>query len=423
MIKASTYCDRVFDGTHDSPKPSDTGYRLLTSKNIMNGYLNLDDAYLISEEDYNAVNQRSKVHQWDILFSMIGSVGNVCLITTDNIDFAIKNMGVFSCRDEYKAKWLYYFLQSPYSKKKIQNYLNGAVQKFVPLGWLRDFELPEFDDEKKKIVDVLWALESKIRLNGQICTELSETAQNIFEYWFLQYEFPDGEGKPYSTNGGKIEEDSEKKISAPVGWKTCCIENLISASKNGDWGAESDDGNCIKVNCFRGADFVSITSTYEMEAPVRYISSNNKDKLLAAGDLVIEISGGSPTQATGRIGYINDAFLERCKYPMNCSNFCKAVVLKNKKHMYWFYHSWKSLYESGAMFNYEGKTTGIKNFNFDQFVKDIHLAIPPDDVLDIYNELVIEIYERVQRTYSESAELASLKEYIQPMLIAGQITL
>lgn len=90
IIPASDYCQKVFDGTHDTPKPCETGFKLLTSKNILNGELDKTDAYFISEEDYRAINQRSQVKQYDILFSMIGSVGNVCFVKDSQIDFAIK---------------------------------------------------------------------------------------------------------------------------------------------------------------------------------------------------------------------------------------------------------------------------------------------------------------------------------------------
>ncbi len=95
MIKASGYCLNVFDGTHSTPKPQNSGYKLLTSKNIMSGYLDKNDAYFISKEDYDAINSRSLVRKWDVLFSMIGTVGNVCLVEDDVVDYAIKNMGVF----------------------------------------------------------------------------------------------------------------------------------------------------------------------------------------------------------------------------------------------------------------------------------------------------------------------------------------
>ncbi|WGE57098.1 hypothetical protein [Actinobacillus equuli] len=101
-IPASEYCEKIFDGTHDTPKPSENGYPLVTSKHILGSQLNYTDAYLISTEDYYAINKRSQVSQWDILFSMIGTVGEIYLERNDSIEYAIKNLGVFSCNNEKK---------------------------------------------------------------------------------------------------------------------------------------------------------------------------------------------------------------------------------------------------------------------------------------------------------------------------------
>ena len=181
FIKAEDYCKRVFDGTHDSPKPCKNGFKLLTSKNILSGELDKEDAYYISEEDYNAINQRSKVQQFDILFSMIGSVGNVCLIKDSEIDFAIKNMGVFSCEDEAKACYLYYYLQSPYAKKTIEGYLNGAVQKFLGLERLRTFPVPEYSESKGLLSKVLTSFDRKIALNRAINRNLQLFGRSLKE--------------------------------------------------------------------------------------------------------------------------------------------------------------------------------------------------------------------------------------------------
>lgn len=167
-MKATEYCINVFDGTHDTPKPQKTGYKLLTSKNIMDGYLDKSDAYFISKEDYEFINMRSQVHKWDVLFSMIGTVGNVCIVEDDEVDYAIKNMGVFSCLDEWKAKWLYFYLQSPYIKKINNNYLNGAIQKFLPLGRLRDLPIVALDSSKLEITKFLWNIQEKIKINNRI---------------------------------------------------------------------------------------------------------------------------------------------------------------------------------------------------------------------------------------------------------------
>lgn len=110
-IPAKEYCIKVADGTHDSPKQSQVGKLLVTSKNIKDGRLDTLSAYKISETDFEDVNKRSKVDRWDLLLSMIGTVGEVCMIS-DEPDFAIKNVGLFKCGNEIRAKWLYYFLRS-----------------------------------------------------------------------------------------------------------------------------------------------------------------------------------------------------------------------------------------------------------------------------------------------------------------------
>jgi len=99
-IEAQIFCEKVADGTHDSPKQRESGKLLITSKNIKNSRLDVASAYHISSDDFDEVNRRSKVDQWDVLLSMIGTVGEVCLIDSEP-DFAIKNVGLFKCANCY----------------------------------------------------------------------------------------------------------------------------------------------------------------------------------------------------------------------------------------------------------------------------------------------------------------------------------
>ncbi len=226
LIAASVYCKSVFDGTHDSPKPVQQGKQLITSKHISGGMLNSSTAYLISDEDYDSIQKRSCVSQWDILFSMIGSVGEVYLEKNEEIPYAIKNMGVFSCKDENQAKWLYYYLRSPAAKSHINRFLNGAVQKFLPLGTLREFPVIPFNEEKLNLLKILEALDSKIELNNKINAELEAMAKTLYDYWFVQFDFPDKDGKPYKTSGGKMVWNDGLKREIPDGWEVGTLLSL-----------------------------------------------------------------------------------------------------------------------------------------------------------------------------------------------------
>ncbi len=128
----------VRDGTHDSPKPLEVGYPLITSKHLLPFGVDVITPNKISESDYNKVNERSKVDTNDILLSMIGTVGVVSLIIEEKINFAIKNVGLF--KTSKCPQFTYYLLCYLKSKKTIQHIekcLAGSTQKYISLTELR----------------------------------------------------------------------------------------------------------------------------------------------------------------------------------------------------------------------------------------------------------------------------------------------
>jgi type I restriction enzyme S subunit len=181
-VPASEFCTSVRDGTHDSPKPVEHGRFLVTSRHIVGGRLDLGHAYLISQEDFDEINRRSKVDQWDVLLSMIGTVGEPCLIK-DEPNFAIKNVGLFKSRGETEGKWLYYYLRSPVTQQLIQEHSRGTTQQYVPLNALRELPVivPDDDDEMHLITHILSSLDDKIELNLRINESLGAIARALFE--------------------------------------------------------------------------------------------------------------------------------------------------------------------------------------------------------------------------------------------------
>lgn len=275
---------------------------------------------------------------------------------------------------------------------------------------------------QKELVKPLVLIDSQIANNNAIISELESLAKDIYNYWFVQFDFPDENGRPYKSSGGKMVWNEELKREIPKGWKSSSFNEFISSCKNGDWGSDSrGDNSDIAVNCFRGADFPTISKDHRMTAPLRYIKNKSKDRLLNQGDLIVEISGGSPTQSTGRVGYVNSELLSRSQYPMVCSNFCKAFSPINVEYTYWLYNTWEMLYEIGAMFNYESKTTGIKNLMFDDLTKSLKIAAPSLDVVSRFHRVVGPLYSMIQKLLKESEELASLRDWLLPMLMNGQV--
>jgi type I restriction enzyme S subunit len=130
----------VRDGTHDSPKYEETGYPLVTSKNLKRDGLSFDDVKFIKDRDYNKINERSAVHRGDVLFAMIGTIGNPTLVTVDP-KFAIKNVALFKVPSGQNGTFLKYYLASDCVVSKMAKEAKGTTQKFVGLGYLRNFPI------------------------------------------------------------------------------------------------------------------------------------------------------------------------------------------------------------------------------------------------------------------------------------------
>jgi len=183
--KAMEFCSGVTDGTHDSPKPQMTGRYLITSKHLKDNRIDFSSANQISEDDYRKIILRSAVEQYDILFSMIGTIGNTVQVKQELVDFAVKNMGIFKMgRNHLKSTWLYYWLNSINSKLYINQRLAGSTQSYLTLDSLRNFPiLYPGDDKANSIVSILKSLDDKIECNRRINENLEQQAQALFKSW------------------------------------------------------------------------------------------------------------------------------------------------------------------------------------------------------------------------------------------------
>ncbi len=139
----------VRDGTHSSPKYHESGYPLITSKNLKREGLNFDNVNLISEDDYKKINERSNVHKGDILFAMIGTIGNPIVVEVEP-EFAIKNVALFKAREGQESHFLRYYLGSTLAVSKMASESKGTTQKFVGLGYLRNFpiSIPNLENQR-----------------------------------------------------------------------------------------------------------------------------------------------------------------------------------------------------------------------------------------------------------------------------------
>ena len=199
---------------------------------------------------------------------------------------------------------------------------------------------------------------------------------------------------------------------------TGTFSQLIKETVGGDWGQEQPKGNYTsKVTCIRGTDIPALNLGSISAAPTRYILPKNlSSKRITADNIVVEISGGSPVQATGRVALIPDAVLAHHKEELICSNFCRVMNVRSE-YLYFFFQYWTYLYRNGVMFNYENSSTGLKNFNFAAFVSEEKIQIPPIDIAKRFNAMLEPIYKEIFSVGFEIEKLGAARELLLPHLM------
>ena len=348
----------------------------------------------------------------------IGLLGTTARIPESGKYIQSQDIAKITCTNLLDENFAFYLLSSACVKQQ----LNAAAQQTKIRHTSPDkikectVWIPSFDVQKR-IGRILRDIDEKIAINRQINDNLEAMAKQLYDYWFVQFDFPNEEGKPYKSSGGTMVWNEELHMNIPYSWNTCLLNDYIGSNNTGDWGFdEPAEKRNMKVGCIRGADIVKLN-----DLPTRYIKDSNTSKLLSVWDIVIEVSGGSPTQATGRSAFVTPGVLKRNGENLTCSNFCHAFTMKNYKASAYFFFMWRMFYDNNNMFNYEGKTSGIKNFMTDTFLANKWLDVPTA-LLDLFFERIKVIYEQIDNNIEEINTLTKQRDELLPLLMNGQAT-
>jgi type I restriction enzyme S subunit len=205
-------------------------------------------------------------------------------------------------------------------------------------------------------------------------------------------------------------------------WQLGTFSDLIISTLGGDWGKEAPTGkNTEMVYCIRGADIPEVKSGNKGKMPTRFILPKNyATKRLVAGDIVVEISGGSPTQSTGRAAAISQSLLDRYDRGMVCTNFCRAVKPKPGYSTFVYYY-WQYLYDQRVFFLYENGTTGIKNLDINGFITTEEIVLPPEDRIAAFDRFCQKVFDQIFTNGLENEQLLEMRDALLPKLISGEL--
>ena len=144
----------------------------------------------------------------------VGSVGDLAIFDASYDAHLGSNIAKIELAENcgYSEEFIYYFLKSDYGQKILLRDIQGAIQKNITMKAIREVSLPDISiQEQNNIVSILKALDDKIQINNQINQELEVMAKTLYDYWFVQFDFPDQNGNPYKSSGGKMVYNPELK--------------------------------------------------------------------------------------------------------------------------------------------------------------------------------------------------------------------
>lgn len=223
----------IYDGPHATPKKIENGKYFLSISSLDNGSLDLSKSAFISDKDFIKWTKRVQPQKGDLLFSYETRLGEAALMP-DNLQACLgRRMGLLRPKkDKVIPQYLLFTYLSPEFQKVIRkNTIKGATVDRIALNELGNFPIyiPDLKTQQS-IAAVLSALDKKIALNKQINAHLEEMAKTLYDYWFVQFDFPDANGKPYKSSGGDMVFDETLKREIPKGWKPFKLSELVTLS-------------------------------------------------------------------------------------------------------------------------------------------------------------------------------------------------
>lgn len=339
----------------------------------------------------------------DILMSHINSkafLGRSVLYKRQGNEQIIHGMNVLRIKtkkDILDQEYAYYYFQTSFFKKNIHNIRKDAVnQSSINISDIKDIiiQIPSLKDQKN-IVTVLSNIDCKIALNTQINDNLEAMARQLYDYWFVQFDFPNENGKPYKSNGGKMVWNKEIKRAIPFGWEISPLSELL----------EVNDARRIPLSNKQRAERQGIYPYYGATGIMDYV-----DNFLFDEDLLLLAEDGSTSDGNGHpiVQYI---------WGKNWVNN-HAHILKPKSvgQLYYYYFVLKqipvALIETGS----------IQRKISQQNLLSYKVAVPSKNLIQAYSNVANVLQEQRKKNSDEIVSLTKQRDELLPLLMNGQAT-
>ena len=328
---------------------------------------------------------------------------SICTLATGKY-WVNNHAHIIEGNDETNTDFLYYKLNSI----SFAPYITGSAQPKLNKENLLNIELyiPS-KEHQDKIAKVLTLLDQKIQTNNQINQELEAMAKTLYDYWFVQFDFPDQNGKPYKSSGGKMVYHPELKREIPEGWGVETLRDFESKIITGKTPSKANSDNFggeipfITIGDIRGNTFIYSTS----ESLTDLGASVQQNKYLPEGSLCV-----SCIATVGEIGFTTEW--------SHTNQQINSIVFEDETNRYYLYFALKNYFENANASAKTGNT--FANMNKEDFL-GIRIILPNKEIKNNFHEISDPYFAQIKCLQGQNQELTQLRDWLLPMLMNGQV--
>ena len=403
FVKLNKICTKITDGSHYSPKGIEKGFPMLSVKDMLNNGFTYNDCKYISNEDYlDLVKSDCKPLVNDVLIAKDGSYLKHVFVVKEETDQAVlSSIGMLRPNlDKVIPEYLKYYLQTKSVKETVsKKYVSGSALPRIILKNFGEIDIIQKDLlTQRKIAKVLSDLDAKIELNNKINTELEAMAKLIYDYWFVQFDFPNENGKPYKSSGGKMVFNKELKREIPEGWVVQDLKEIAKCIMGQSPKGESYNKEQI------GTPLLNGPADYENGALKGRTYTTSPTRLCQKDDMVLCIRA-----TIGKLVYSEQEY---------CLGRGVAAVRPNEKRLSELVYN--LLQQEIERFKIQATGSIIKGITKDDLIESKCL-IPTDNLIDSFHKLIRPKFDKIRINKKENQKLAELRDWLLPMLMNGQV--
>lgn len=383
--KLGDLCRDVVDCPHSTPEWKSEGVRIIRNFNIKNGTLDFTDGFYVDEETYQKRTQRAVPEESDLVISREAPMGAACIIPS-LLKCCLGQRLVLLKIDRNMAmpKYILYAIQSDFVQQQIRRIdQTGSIVSNLNIPDLKSLLVPVPSlPEQKKIAAVLSALDDKIALNKKMNQKLEAMAKRLYDYWFVQFDFPDENGRPYKTSGGPMTYNETLKREIPTGWEVASIGDYLKIGNGRDHSKLAE----------------GIFPVYGSGGVMRYVSES-----LHEGETVL----------FPRKGTLNNVMYRNESLWTVDTMFYTTVLVP---------HSALFVFHSAKKFNFErlNTGTGVPSMTSD-IIKKLPIISPDKKILEKFDKTVIKLYNQIHHNEKAIFRLTKLRDKLLPLLMNGQV--